>query len=47
MHFLLILFVLMLAFPIVARVLGGLLKGFFWLILALVALAAIGAMVHG
>jgi hypothetical protein len=46
MHFLLILIVLMLAFPFLARVIGGLLKGFFWLILALTALAAIGAMVH-
>jgi predicted cation transporter len=47
MHFLLILVVLMLAFPFMARVVGGLLKGFFWLILALVALTALGAFVHG
>ncbi len=46
MHVLLILIVLMLAFPFVARVVGGLLKGFFWLVLLLVVLAAVGALVH-
>jgi hypothetical protein len=47
MHFLLILIVLMLAFPFFARFVGGLLKGFFWLILALAALAAVGAFAQG
>jgi hypothetical protein len=45
-HFLLILIVVMLAFPFFARVIGGLLKGFFWLILLLAAVAAVGALVH-
>jgi hypothetical protein len=46
MHFLLVLIVLMLAFPFFARFVGGFLKGFFWLILVLLGLAAIGAFVH-
>jgi hypothetical protein len=46
MHFLLILIVLMLAVPFFARLVGSVLKGFFWLILLLVALVAVGALVH-
>jgi hypothetical protein len=46
MHFLLILIVLMLAFPFFAQIVGGILKGFFWLLLLVAAMAAIGAMVH-
>jgi hypothetical protein len=46
-HFLLILIVLMLAFPFLARVVGGMLKGFFWLLLLVAAIAAVGALVHG
>jgi hypothetical protein len=45
-HFLLILIVLMLAFPFIARVVGGLLKGLLWLILLLAAAAAVGVLVH-
>jgi hypothetical protein len=46
MHFLIIILLLVLLFPVLGRFLGGLLKGFFWLILALVALAAVGAFIH-
>jgi hypothetical protein len=46
MHFLLILIVLMLAFPFVARIVGGMLKGFFWLLLLVAAMAAVGAFIH-
>jgi hypothetical protein len=46
MHFLLILIVLALIFPVLARVVGSLVRGFFWVILALVALAAVGALVQ-
>ena len=46
MHFLLILIFFALIFPILARVVGGLLKSFVWLILVLLALAGVGAIVH-
>ena len=47
MHFVLILIVLMLAFPFFARIVGGILKGLFWLLLLVAAMAAVGALVHG
>jgi hypothetical protein len=47
MHFLLILIVLMLAFPFLARFVGAVVSGMFWLILVLAALAVVGRMVHG
>jgi len=47
MHFLLILIVLMLAFPFFARLVGSVLRGFFVVILALLAIGLFAAMVHG
>jgi hypothetical protein len=47
MHFPLILIVLMLASPFFTRVVGGILKGFFWLLLLVAAMAEVGALVHG
>jgi hypothetical protein len=46
MHILLILIVLMLAFPAFARLVGGVLKGFFWLVLVLLTIGLIGALSH-
>jgi hypothetical protein len=46
LHFLLILIVLMLAFPVLARVVGGALRGFFWVVLVLLGLAAVGVLIQ-
>jgi hypothetical protein len=47
MHFLIIILLLAFIFPALGRCLGGLVRGFFWLILVVIGLAAIGALVHG
>lgn len=47
MHFLIIILLLAFLFPVLGRFLGGLFQGFFWLVLLLAALAAVGALVHG
>ena len=46
MHILLILIILMLAFPAFARMIGGLLSVLFWLILVVIVLALFGALSH-
>jgi hypothetical protein len=46
MHLLLILVILMLAFPGFARLVGGVLSIVFWLVLVVVVLAVFGAMSH-
>ena len=46
MHFLLILIVLMLAFPAFSRLVGGVLSIVFWMVLVVVALAVFGVVSH-
>jgi hypothetical protein len=46
MHFLIIILLLALMFPILGRFLRSLVRGFFWLILILIGLAAVGAFIH-
>lgn len=46
MYFLLILIILMLAFPILARFVGWLLSAVFWLIVVVLAFAVVAAFVH-
>jgi hypothetical protein len=46
MHLLLILVILMLAFPAFARLVGGVLSIVFWLILVVLMLAVFGAVSH-
>jgi len=45
-HFLLILIVLMLAFPAFSRLVGGVLSIVFWMVLVVVALAVFGVVSH-
>jgi hypothetical protein len=46
MHFLVTILLLALVFPFLGRFFFSFVRGFFWLILALVVLAAVGAFVH-
>lgn len=46
MHILLIIFILMLAFPTFARFVGSVLSAMLWLVGALVVLALLGAISH-
>jgi predicted ABC-type exoprotein transport system permease subunit len=46
MHLLLIIIVLMIAFPMFARFVGGVLSMVFWLVLVVVVLAVFGALSH-
>lgn len=46
MHILLILLVLMVAFPAFARLVGWMLSAIFWLVLILVAVAVFGVLSH-
>jgi hypothetical protein len=46
MHLLLIIIILMLAFPMFARFVGGMLSMVFWLVLVVVMLALFGALSH-
>lgn len=46
MHFLFIIVILMLAFPLFARFIGGCFSALFWLIAAVVVIAVFGAFTH-
>jgi hypothetical protein len=46
MHFLLIIVILMLAFPIFARVVGSILSIAFWLVVVVIVVAMVGAFSH-